>query len=133
MGHSGIVNIPCPPPPDKHAVGKLIEVCPERYLRSEWKERQKGFVVRVWLTEVERVYESEEEHHRSGNSDKSEKRSDSGHIAKNGASLVGITHMDELAYSIDGQIDTRTPMNRLQIRDYRVVRPQDLQLPLHQV
>ena len=55
--------------------------------------------MRVWLTEVERVYESEEEHQQERKQrQKSENAAIVDILLKNGASLVGITHMDELAY-----------------------------------
>jgi len=110
-----IVNIPCPPPPDKHVIRKLANLkfvlkdIFEVSGRKDKKDSSCGFGSPKW----KEFMKAKKNISRSGNNDKKVKNAAIVDILlKNGASLVGITHMDELAYSIDGQNEHYgAPMN----------------------
>ena len=110
-----IVNIPCPPPPDKHVIRKLANLkfvlkdIFEVSGRKDKKDSSCGFGSPKW----KEFMKAKKNISRSGNNDKKVKNAAIvDMLLKNGASLVGITHMDELAYSIDGQNEHYgAPMN----------------------
>ena len=110
-----IVNIPCPPPPDKHVIRKLANLkfvlkdIFEVSGRKDKKDSSCGFGSPKW----KEFMKAKKKISRSGNNDKKVKNAAIvDMLLKNGASLVGITHMDELAYSIDGQNEHYgAPMN----------------------
>jgi len=110
-----IVNIPCPPQPDKHAIRKLANLkfvlkdIFEVSGRKDKKDSSCGFGSPKW----KEFMKAKKNISRSGNNDKKVKNAAIvDMLLKNGASLVGITHMDELAYSIDGQNEHYgAPMN----------------------
>ena len=110
-----IVNIPCPPPPDKHVIRKLANLkfvlkdIFEVSGRKDKKDSSCGFGSPKW----KEFMKAKKNISRSGNNDKKVKNAAIvDMLLKSGASLVGITHMDELAYSIDGQNEHYgAPMN----------------------
>jgi Asp-tRNA(Asn)/Glu-tRNA(Gln) amidotransferase A subunit family amidase len=110
-----IVNIPCPPPPDKHVIRKLANLkfvlkdIFEVSGRKDKKDSSCGFGSPKW----KEFMKAKKNISRSGNNDKKVKNAAIvDMLLKNGASLVGITYMDELAYSIDGQNEHYgAPMN----------------------
>jgi Asp-tRNA(Asn)/Glu-tRNA(Gln) amidotransferase A subunit family amidase len=111
-----IVDIPCPPPPEKHVVRKLANLkfvlkdIFEVKGRRDKNDSSCGFGSPKW-----KEFMKEKKNFSNSNDDDANKLKNAAIVdmlLKNGASLVGITHMDELAYSIDGQNEHYgTPIN----------------------
>ena len=113
-----IVDIPCPPPPEKHVVRKLANLkfvlkdIFEVSGRKDENDSSCGFGSPKWKEFMKEKRENSNSNGNNAGVHRVKNAAIMDMLLKNGASLVGITHMDELAYSIDGQNEHYgTPIN----------------------